>query len=403
MDNRQRSRARSSQRDSYDIDEQTSNGRSERPSRVAKYHDPENVHEPWHAPERPQKRSSVGRVIIGVAILAVVLIAVSAVTAGVLGAQREAGTGITAGQPVTFEVAEGDSTRTIAQGLEDKGVITNARSFRKLASELGMDAQLKVGVYNLLTGMSDQSVLDMLVAGPEIETITITIPEGWRIEQIAKRYEEQAGIPADEFIALAKGGASQFVDRHPYLADAHDGKLEGFLFPKTYTIKPGANAADVIEMMLSQFDTELQQVDMAAAEARGLSVNDVVTIASIIERETKLAEERELVSSVIENRLDIGMPLQMCSTVVYVLDRHEMRLTTAETKTKSPYNTYINKGLPPGPVANPGLASLQAAVAPADTDYIYFVLTSKEGSHTFASNNADFLAAKQHSKDVLGE
>ncbi len=399
MSDRQRPRARSA-RDSFDTDHHVPSRGTRRPTRRR---EPEVEREPWHAPERPKARSSFGRVVVGVVVLVVAVVAVAAVTVGVLGARGNAGEQVAAGQPVTFEVAEGDSTRTVAEGLEAQGVIADARAFRKLAAELGVDAQLKVGVYNLLTGMEDQSVLDMLVSGPEIETITVTIPEGWRIEQIAARYEEEAGIPADEFIALAKGGADQFADKHPYLAGAHEGKLEGYLFPKTYSLKPGATAAEVIEMMLTQFDTEMAAVDMAAAEARGLDVNDVVTIASIIERETKLAKERELVSSVIENRLEIGMPLQMCSTVVYVLNRHEMRLTTAETKTQSPYNTYINKGLPPGPVANPGLASLQAAVAPADTNYLYFVLTSKEGGHTFASNNADFLKAKQISKDVLGE
>ena len=175
------------------------------------------------------------------------------------------------------------------------------------------------------------------------------------------------------------------------------------MFPKTYQIKEGSTAREVIEMMLDQFDEEITAVDVAAAEKRGLSLPELVNVAAIVERETKLAKERPLVSAVIRNRLKQGMRLQMCSTVVYVLGKNELRLTTAETKTKSPYNTYLNAGLPPGPIASPGLAALQAAAKPAKKDYIYYVLTGKDGSHTFASNNAEFLKAKQKSKRVFGQ
>jgi UPF0755 protein len=269
--------------------------------------------------------------------------------------------------------------------------------------QAGSDGDLRAGVYDLATGMPDDLVIDRLLVGPPIETVTVTIPEGWRITQIASRFEKEAGIPKEEFIALASTGAPDFSAEHPYLKNAYKDSLEGFLFPKTYTLRKGVTAEEAIETMLDQFDKEIEGVDLAAAKKRGLSVPDVVSIASIIERETKVAKERRLVSSVIDNRLERGMRLQMCSTVVYVLNKNELRLTTAETRTKSPYNTYLHAGLPPGPIASPGLASLKAAARPAETDYVYYVLTGKDGSHTFAATDAEFLQAKQRSKEVFGE
>jgi UPF0755 protein len=335
--------------------------------------------------------------IVGLVVL-VAVIGVSAYRA-YFGPQTDVAPGLAA----DIEVPKGASTDEIAKILAAAGVVENANRFKLDVREAGADGKLRAGSYALKTGMPSEMVIDALLAGPATAYTDVTIPEGWRITQIARRLEEQAGIPSDEFKQLAQDGAGEFAADHPYLEGAYGNSLEGFLFPKTYRIKEGSTARDVIEMMLDQFDKEIAAVDVAGAENDGLSLPELVTAASIVERETKLPKERPLVSSVIRNRLDTGMRLQMCSTVVYVLDKAELRLTTAETKTKSPYNTYLHKGLPPGPIASPGLASLKAAASPADTDYIYYVLTGKNGSHTFASNNAEFLRAKAKSKAVFGE
>ena len=144
-------------------------------------------------------------------------------------------------------------------------------------------------------------------------------------------------------------------------------------------------------------------MDTAGAEERGLDLHELVTVASMIEREARVAEERELISSVIYNRLDQGMRLEIDATIEYVLPGNRFRLRNSDLEIDSPYNTYRNAGLPPGPISNPGLASLQAAAAPADTDYLYYVLTGTDGSHTFATNVDDFLAAKRLSKEVFGQ
>lgn len=304
--------------------------------------------------------------------------------------------------PVTVEIPDGAGTAEIARILEDAGVVSDAMVFRLKVKMASADGKLRAGIYDVeKTG--DQALIDLLLSGPPIKYTDVTIPEGFTVAQIAERLQAQAGIPSEEFLALADGGSEQFVEARPYLAGAYAGKLEGYLFPKTYRIVQGASAISVVNMMLDQFEEEFSQVDLAAAQAQGLTQSEVVTLASMIERETMVDTERPLVSSVIYNRLDRGMKLQIDATIEYVIDRKQVRLTYDDLAIDTPYNTYMYKGLPPGPISSPGLASLQAAAKPASTEYIYYVLTSKDGAHTFTTNEADHLKAKAISKEVFGQ
>jgi len=307
---------------------------------------------------------------------------------------------VAAGQPVRVEIPAGADTADIARILAGAGVIENAATFRVRARLDNVDGDLRSGIYDLTTRMPYRAVVDTLLAGPPIDYVTVTIPEGLTIEQMAARFEEQAGIPAADFVALALGQSAQFAPEHPYLASTYNGSLEGYLFPKTYQLIRGAPAAEVIETMLDQFDTEMATVDLTRASAQGLTLHQVVTLASMIEREAKLAEERPLVSSVIYNRLAIGMKLEIDATIEYVIKKNRPRLLNSDLKVESPYNTYKYAGLPPGPIASPGLASLQAAAAPAETKFIYYVLTGKDGSHTFCETFEEFLVAKEKSREV---
>lgn len=311
-------------------------------------------------------------------------------------------TDVPAGEPVRIVVVSGADAAGIATLLAEKGVVPNPWMFRLRARLSGADADLRAGKYDLRTGMAYGEVIEVLSSGPAVEYVMVTIPEGFVIEQIAQRLEEQAGIPASETIGLAKTGAAQFAKDHPYLASAYQGSLEGYLFPKTYRVAKGARSRDALELMLDQFDRELAGIDLAAAREEGFDLHQVVTIASVIEREAQLDGERPLVSSVIRNRLRRGMLLEIDATVEYVLPGNTFRLTYRDLRIDSPYNTYRYAGLPPGPISSPGLASIEAAVKPADTGYLYYVLTGKDGSHTFATNRADFLIAKQRSKEVFG-
>lgn len=358
----------------------------------------DDILEPTRGRRRQPTRVGVAFGLVGILL---VLIAVGGAGAWWYLFLRADAAGIGAGQPVQVEIPQGASTAAIAERLSSVGVVTNANMFRLDARRVGADSQLRAGIYDLQTGMSNADVIAQLRAGPPIAYVTVTIPEGWVIGEIAERVEHDTGIPAAEFESLAQAGYSEFP--REYLQDVPDESLEGYLFPKTYRVEEGSTARDVIEMMLDQFETELAEVDVAAAEARGFTLHELVTMASIIERETRVADERPTVSSVIHNRLEQGMRLEIDATIEYLLPGTRFRLTYDDLRIDSPYNTYRNAGLPPGPICSPGLASLKAAASPADTEYIYYVLTDPDGSHTFTKTYAEFLRAKELSKEVFGE
>lgn len=309
------------------------------------------------------------------------------------------GAGTPDGRPVQVEIPDGSTTEDIADVLTEAGVVDNGLLFRLYARSKKADGRLRAGIYDLTTGMSYEDVVKTLKAGPPISYVTVVIPEGFTIDQIAERLEKQAGISAVEFTAVAKTGAGDFGRR--YLG-GHGGSLEGYLFPKTYRIRKGAKSAEVIEQMLRQFESETADLDLAYARQNHLDLHQVLTIASMIEKEAKLEKERPLISSVIYNRLDRDIVLEIDATIEYVLAGHRFRLSNADLRIDSPYNTYRNKGLPPGPIANPGIASIRAAAHPAETRYLYYVLTGRDGSHTFTTNWAEFMKAKERSKAVFG-
>lgn len=302
------------------------------------------------------------------------------------------------GEAVQVEIKAGVTTADIAHQLASRGVIANASAMRLMVRLKQADGDLRPGVYDLTTGMGYDSVIDVLRAGPVIEYMTITVPEGWTLDQVAQRVQERTGIPATDFSRLAHTGAKRFS--FGFLESNPTDSLEGYLFPKTYRIRVGSDAEDVMRAMLAQFEKETADLDLAYAASKQVSPHDVVTIASMIERETKVQSDRPLVSSVIYNRLGRNMYLEIDATVQYVLGGRP-RLFYRDLRVNSPYNTYRYRGLPPGPIASPGLASLKAAASPADTDYLYYVLTHKDGTHTFATTKAEFERLKARAKRGL--
>lgn len=291
-------------------------------------------------------------------------------------------------QSISVTVEQGSSTGQIAQNLADKGIIDNPSSFKFWSRIKGYDSQYKAGTYALAPSMSFADIAEILVGG-KVSTINFTIPEGYTIYQVADALSERGLVDRDVFVNLLENGNFDY----DFLEGAQPGSnhLEGYLFPNTYSVAEGASEEDFINVMLGQFGKEVTEEHYLKAEKLGLSMNQVVIIASIIERECKVAEERPLVASVIYNRLDKGMALQMCSTVQYILGEPKAVLSIADTQIQSPYNTYLNTGLPPGPICSPGLASIEAALNPADTDYLYFVLSEKlDGTSNFSDNYEDF-------------
>ena len=289
-------------------------------------------------------------------------------------------------QTVSVIISSGSSTGQIGQILEEEGIISSADKFKIWSRIKGYDSQYKAGTYTLSPSMDFQEIADIIVSG-KVTTVNFTIPEGYTIYQTASAIAAKGLGDYDTLVSLIEAG--DFEYDFLKAAQNNKNKLEGYLFPNTYTVDEGMNEEQIIKVMLDQF--EKQPYKVYAESGSSYSLNDIITVASIIERECKVDEERPLVASVIYNRLAKGMPLQMCSTVQYVLGKQKEVLTYADTRIESPYNTYTNTGLPPGPICSPGLAAIKAALNPADTDYLYFVLSEKlDGTSNFSSDYAQF-------------
>ena len=306
------------------------------------------------------------------------------------------------GRGVEFTVEKGQSFTQVAEALAKRGIIANSLMFRIRARGAAETRSIKPGDYKLATGMPYDLVLKKLASGPDIIYYQVTIPEGFTARRVAARFAKETGVSEEEFLALVLHGAPQFEDGHPYLKDAHDGSLEGYLFPKTYRIKQGTKPKAMVELMLKQFDKEITAVDLSDATSRGYTLQQVVTIASILERETKLPKEFPLVSSATYTRHAIPMRLQLDSTVFYGLPEGTTVLHNADLQKPTPWNTYRRAGLPATPICNPGVSAIDAAAHPAKTKYLYYVLTSKDGSQTFTTNYADFLKAVKKYRTLFG-
>jgi UPF0755 protein len=326
-----------------------------------------------------------------VAAFLVLAVIVGVMTFGVWTTLFRASADVPAGRNVTIVVPKGASGDAVAVMLADAGVVTNPTMFRVRAQLLGLAGEIKAGTYQLKTGSSYDDVAHLLVNGPVIERITVTIPEGWGIAATAARMHDKLGIPEQTFIDLATTGAKKFD--FAFLADDPTPSLEGYLFPKTYEFTRSVTATDVIRTMLAQYGKETAILDYSYSQSKNLTPHDVLTIASIIEREAQVASDRPKVASVIYNRLKIGMRLQLDSTVQYAL-HGKAKLTFDDLKTDNPYNTYMYAGVPPGPICSPGMSAITAAAHPAVTKYIYYILTYKDGRQSFATNYADFLKLK---------
>jgi UPF0755 protein len=278
------------------------------------------------------------------------------------------------------EIPTGSGSRTIARRLADAGVVHDVNSFRIALWITGAGRRLQAGEYRFDRPMSPRQVADKLARG-DVYVQPITFREGLTIRQMAALYESKGFGEAKAFIAAAASG-ELVQDIDPQARD-----LEGYLFPETYTLPRRATAEQLIARMVAGFRKALTPDIASAAAARGLTVRQLVTLASIVEKETGNKDERPLVAAVYSNRLQIGMGLQCDPTGIYALERagrYDGNLRREDLQFDSPYNTYRYAGLPPGPIASPGRAALQAAASPASVPYLYFV-SKNDGSHAFAT------------------
>lgn len=300
---------------------------------------------------------------------------------------------------VELSVQEGESFSQIAKELENKGVVKSAIVLRLRAEEKGLDRKIAPGKYRFSTDMSYEEVLSVFEKGPLTEFIKVTIPEGYTVKQIAEKLSQLPGFDRDSFLEISLKQKSTFEDDYDFLKQNPTQSLEGYLFPDTYFFTGKESEEQIIRTMLDNFQKKLNEIEIEKSTAGNeLTLHEIITIASIIEKEARLPEERKLVASVIYNRLEKGMLLQMCSTVQYLLEEPKENLTEEDLQIESPYNTYLHRGLPPGPICNPGKDSIEAALQPAETDYLYYVLVDDSGKHFFTSSYDEFLKAKQNRK-----
>lgn len=289
-----------------------------------------------------------------------------------------------------FEVRPGETTADIARNLARQGLIRSAWLFQSYARLRSMDARLEAGRYTLRSNMTMDEILEVLSRAPNAEEVVITIPEGLRLEQVVALLEREGLATAEELWAALE----QPYD-YAFLEDRPEGaSLEGYLFPDTYRVPRAYTATQVIDFLLQTFDERMSLEMRQRAQEQGMSIYQVVTLAAIVEREAVLDAERPIIASVYLNRLEVGMPLDADPTVQYAVGEPEAWWpelyfnelgVTRLAEYDHPYNTYRHAGLPPGPICSPGLASLQAVVEPADTEYYYFVAKGDgTGEHAFA-------------------
>lgn len=306
------------------------------------------------------------------------------------------------GRPVVIQISEEDDTGTIADKLNDADLVRYGFYFETRMRF--SDVQLQPGVYTLREGMSVPEIIDAIttdavatgdeggdeMAASDAQVLEVTLIEGQRAEEFGAAIED-AGYPNGQQVFMDALGSSAVRNRWDFLANVpSDASINGFLFPDTYTFSTDYTGTDLVNMMLENFDARVSEQTREQFADQGLSIYDAVTIASIVEREAAVAEERQTIAAVYLNRLDEGMVLNADPTVQYAVGEPgnwwPAPLTNEQLAVDSPYNTYIYEGLPPGPISNPGLAAIQAVGQPADVSYLYFfALQDGSGEHVFAN------------------
>jgi UPF0755 protein len=284
-------------------------------------------------------------------------------------------TAIAPAQETVVQIKSGTSFNRIAQQLARDGIIQDSRRFTLLARWQGSAAKIQAGEYLFQQAATPDVILERLVAG-DVRKIRVTIPEGFNLQEIAARVEQTGFGPADEFMRLATD--QSFINARGIKAET----LEGYLFPETYTLGSGSSIEELLTAMTDQFRQQLTADILTAAEAEGLDQEQLVILASVIQKEAGNDEEMPLISAVFHNRLNNGIPLQADPTVIYGVKDFDGNLTRRHLNTPTPYNTYRKRGLPVGPISNPGLNALRAAAEPADVKYLYFVARG-DGTHEF--------------------
>lgn len=338
-------------------------------------------------PERGRRRWAIVALVLAFVLLAGGVAAAAGYYSWCQGAGDEHGT-------VTVEIPDGATGDQVVEVLHDRGVVRCGGFLgRVLLNRTERATRVRAGEHELQTDITIEEAVRVLSKPqePERPTTDVTIPEGYTVAQTAEVLDDELGIPADKIVAAAESGE---VALPPYLPEGTD-TVEGFLFPNTYEFfSKGTKPGEALDVLVSQFDEQVSALPWENADRLGVSPYEIVTIASMIEREAAVPNERPLVAAVIYNRLDEGMTLGIDATLQYIDPNPDDGLTESDLAIDSPYNTRLYKGLPPTPIASPGLDSLRAALEPAEEPFLYYVLCGEDGSHEFSVDYDTFLADK---------
>ncbi|HEX7545945.1 MAG TPA: endolytic transglycosylase MltG [Gemmatimonadaceae bacterium] len=325
-----------------------------------------------------------GRARVAVAVILAVLVGAAACSSP-------------SGPGVQLTIRKGSSFREAAESLSAHGLVRSARVFSLYATVRHRDRSLRWGTYVLRPGMSWEQMLDALRLGRGVIHV-VTIPEGFSIADIEPLLEDSLDLAQDSLEAAVRDTALL------HQLDIPTHTLEGYLFPDTYTFPDKTTARDAVRMMVDRFERAWKPEWTDQARSMKLTRHDIVTLASIVEREVRRDEERPVVAAVYLNRLKIGMPLMADPTITYALGRKPGRVLLKDLRVKSPYNTYLKAGLPPGPIASPGAASMRASLYPAKVPYRFFV-AAPDGHHEFRRTYEQHLEAirilRGEKKDTL--
>ena len=282
---------------------------------------------------------------------------------------------------VMFEVEKGEGLLSVAERLDEKELVSGKIFFYYYMKNNGLLNKILPGIYEIGSQLTIPEIAVILTK--EIKTsVKITFPEGWNIKQMAERLTKN-DLDGAEFLKLANN-PKEFQAEFPFLEDEKIKSLEGFLFPDTYLFKENIEAKDIIVKLLRNFENKLTDELVQSIESQDRSLFEIITMASLIEKEVVNAEDREIVSGIFWGRIKIGQALQSCATLAYILGVNKKQYTYADTEIVSPYNTYQSRGLPPGPIANPGIAAIFASVNPKYTTYNYFLSDINTGETVFS-------------------
>ena len=289
-------------------------------------------------------------------------------------------------RPTKVVIPQGSTAREIARQLQRQGLIRSEIAFLWRALRTKNMNAMKSGGYELSPDMTLAQIIDRLTrGGQDVTELSVTIPEGYTLRQIAKTLEAKRVIQDEEAFVRVASSSMKTLEM-PFQVKAKS--LEGYLYPETYRFPPGTESERAAETMLETFDREFYQPYKAQIGKSAHSLHDLVTMASLVEREARVPQDRARIAGVIENRLRKGMRLEIDATVLYALGHHKDRVLYRDLNVDSPYNTYRRKGLPPGPIANPGKESLLAALHPEKHDFLFYV-SKLDGSHAFSRTMAE--------------